>query len=61
MNNSGHVTDIECTVEHETERACLLRNSHGDQAWFPKSQIEDNGDGTFTIPVWLLEQKEWEY
>jgi len=53
--------DVECTIEHETELAYLLRNRHGDEAWFPKSKIQDNDDGTFTIPAWLLEQKEWEW
>ncbi len=25
--------------------------------WFPKSQIKDNKDGTFTCPVWLAKEK----
>lgn len=28
------------------------------KVWFPKSQIEENGDGTFTIPEWLAIEKE---
>ena len=25
--------------------------------WVPKSQVEDNGDGTFTMPLWLAMDK----
>ena len=25
--------------------------------WVPKSQVEDNGDGTFTMPEWLAQEK----
>ena len=25
--------------------------------WFPKSQVTDNGDGTFTMPQWLAIEK----
>ena len=25
--------------------------------WVPKSQVENNNDGTFTMPIWLAEDK----
>lgn len=25
--------------------------------WVPKSQVEQNDDGTFTMPVWLAKEK----
>jgi hypothetical protein len=52
------MVDIEAEVIHETERAWLL--SDGDhEAWVPKSQVENNEDGTFTMPLWLAERAEF--
>ena len=42
---------------NETEKAFLIFD--GDQeVWLPKSHVEENGDGTFTIPQWLAEEKK---
>lgn len=43
---------------NETDKA--VRLSDGVKtAWFPKSQLEDNKDGTFTVPEWLAIEKEF--
>lgn len=48
--------DIAVEVRRETDKAWLL--SDGDrEEWVPKSQVEDNGDGTFTMPEWLAQDR----
>lgn len=43
---------IDADLRYETEKAFLLYN--GDkESWFPKSQVENNNDGTFSMPEWL--------
>lgn len=50
------LTDIAAELRHETERAFLIFD--GDQeVWLPKSQVERNDDGTFTLPEWLAKEK----
>lgn len=51
-----HLTDIAAEVRGETDKA--IRLFDGDKTeWLPKSQVEDNGDGTFTMPEWLAKEK----
>ena len=48
--------DIAAEIRGETKAA--LRLYDGDKTeWVPKSQVEDNGDGTFTLPEWLAKEK----
>ena len=49
--------DIAATIRHETEKAYLLDIGEDEPVWFAKSQIEDNGDGTFAMPEWLAQEK----
>lgn len=60
--------DIAAELRHETDSAYLLWDGReevkkGDtksselRIWVPKSQVEDNGDGTFTMPEWLALEK----
>lgn len=62
------IIDIAAILRHETPNAYLLSDGRteikkGDTApselkvWVPKSQVEDNGDGTFTMPEWLAKEK----
>lgn len=62
------LTDISAILRHETDNAYLLYDGRseikkGDTAptelrvWVPKSQVEDNGDGTWTMPEWLAIEK----
>lgn len=48
--------DIAASIRAETDKA--LRLDDGTRVeWVPKSQVEDNGDGTFTMPEWLAQEK----
>jgi hypothetical protein len=50
------LVDIAVAVEHVTEKAWLLTDGVTSE-WVPKSQAEDNRDGTFTMPEWLAKKK----
>jgi hypothetical protein len=46
------IIEIAADIRVETEKAFLLYD--GDkEAWFPKSRVENNNDGTFQMPEWL--------
>lgn len=50
------LTDIAAELLHETEKAYRIYD--GDKTeWVPKSQVEKNDDGTFTMPTWLAKEK----
>jgi hypothetical protein len=48
--------DIAAEIRAETEMALFLYDGVVTE-WVPKSQVEDNGDGTFTMPEWLAIEK----
>ena len=48
--------DIAGEVRGETDKAIPLFDGK-TIAWLPKSQVEDNRDGTFTMPEWLAKDK----
>ena len=48
--------DFEAELKHETANAYLVNDGDNDY-WLPKKLIENNGDGTFTIPEWLAVDK----
>tara|TARA_Y100000310_G_scaffold87396_3_gene84224 strand:+ start:4176 stop:4622 length:447 start_codon:yes stop_codon:yes gene_type:complete len=55
---------LDLTVRHETDLAWLVYSGRDDDGgapinvWLPKSQCENNDDGTFTMEQWLAEEKE---
>lgn len=60
--------DIAAICRHETPSAFLLADGRSEikkgdttpselKTWVPKSQVENNGDGTFTMPEWLAKEK----
>jgi hypothetical protein len=49
------LTEIAAEKRHETDRAYLLFDGDKEE-WVPKSLVEDNGDGTFTMPEWLAKK-----
>ena len=58
MKQSGQSDLIEIAgdLRRETEKAFLIFD--GDkEVWLPKSQVENNDDGTFTMPEWLAMDK----
>lgn len=48
--------DLAAEVKGETDKALRLFDGTKTE-WVPKSQVEDNGDGTFTMPEWLTKDK----
>lgn len=50
------IVDIAGEKRGETEKAIKLFDGKKTE-WVPKSQVEDNGDGTFTMPIWLAKEK----
>lgn len=50
--------DLSAQVVGETDKAWRLFDGTRTE-WVPKSQVEDNGDGTFTMPEWLAKDKEF--
>jgi hypothetical protein len=51
------LVDIAAELRHETLKAWLIYD--GDQeVWVPKSLVEKNDDGTFTMPEWLAKKME---
>ena len=54
--SKGELFDLAAEIRGETDKA--LRLSDGVRTeWVPKSQVEDNEDGTFTMPMWLAKDK----
>lgn len=54
----SELTDIAAQIRGETDKAYRLFDGK-TYAWIPKSQCENNGDGTFTMPIWLAKDKEF--
>lgn len=43
-------------IKGETEAAYRIFDGKITE-WLPKSQVENNGDGTFTLPLWLAKER----
>ena len=56
MKREIKLVDIEAEIEAETEKAWRLFDGK-TTAWVPKSQVEKNSDGTFTMPERLAQDK----
>jgi hypothetical protein len=48
--------ELAAEVRGETDQAWRLFDGTKTE-WVPKSQVENNKDGTFTMPRWLAEEK----
>jgi hypothetical protein len=48
--------DIACVILNETEKAYRI-NDGAKTEWVPKSQVENNKDGSITMPEWLAKEK----
>jgi hypothetical protein len=56
------LADIDCQLKHETEKAYLIIDADGKEAWVPKSLGEwdpaaNRVDGVMTVPVWFAEKE----
>lgn len=56
FSRPARLTDIAAEIRRETDRAWLIFDG-AREAWVPKSQVEKNPDGTFTMPEWLAQEK----
>jgi hypothetical protein len=56
MNKDQKLFDVAVEVVGETERAWRIFDGK-NMVWVPKSQVENNEDGTFTMPEWLAKEK----
>ncbi len=54
--SKSELFDMAAEIKAETAKAWLLFDGT-KEAWVPKSQAEDNLDGTFTMPEWLAKEK----
>jgi len=63
MERDIKLIDIAAKLERETEKAfgvdAGMCNLRGEPVltWLPKSQVEDNKDGTFAMPEWMAKEK----
>jgi len=53
---ASDLVDISAELRGETEKAFRLYDGQYTE-WVPKSQVEQNSDGTFTMPEWLAKEK----
>lgn len=56
MSQRDRLTDISGEVRGETEKALRIYDGAREE-WVPKSLVEDNKDGTFTMPEWLAKDR----
>ena len=54
--SKSELFDLTAEIKGETSKAIRLYDGKKTE-WVPKSQVEDNGDGTFTMPEWLAKEK----
>lgn len=48
--------DVEAELVTESANAWLIFDGK-TKDWVPKSEADNNGDGTFTMPYWLAQKK----
>lgn len=55
-DGKSDLVDLELDIKIERDLAWLLTDGTVTD-WVPKSQAENNGDGSFTMPGWLAKEK----
>lgn len=56
MKKNHDIIDIAANLCHETEQAFFIDDGV-KRVWIPKSQAQQNDDGTFSMPEWLAMDK----
>jgi hypothetical protein len=54
--SKSRLIDISGELRGETDNAFRIYDGARTE-WVPKSQVEKNDDGTFTMPEWLAKDK----
>lgn len=54
--SGNELVEIAAELQHETGDAFKIFDGVTD-AWLPKSLVEQNDDGTFTMPLWIAKDK----
>jgi len=52
----SNLVEIAAQIKGETPKAYRLFDGSKTE-WVAKSQVEDNGDGTFSMPDWVAKEK----
>jgi hypothetical protein len=55
-DRSTRLIEVAAEIRGETDKAYRLYDG-AKAEWVPKRYVEDNRDGTFTMPEWLAEEK----
>jgi hypothetical protein len=56
VSGRSDLVDIAGQKKWETEKGLLIFDGERT-VWLPKALVEENDDGTFTMPEWLAEEK----
>lgn len=56
MAKKRELVDVEAELMGETEKAFRIYDGAKTE-WVPKSYVEMNDNGTFTMPEWLAQEK----
>ena len=56
FHGNSDLVDIAAEKRGESEKALKLFDGSRVE-WCPKSQVQDNGDGTYAMPEWLAKEK----
>lgn len=56
MSREPKLIDIAGEVRGSTDKALRIYDGK-TTAWVPKQYVEENDDGTFTMPEWLAREK----
>lgn len=59
----SNLIEVAADFRRDTDRGIAIWDGDRDEAgrevwtWLPKKLVENNGDGTFTMPEWLARDK----
>lgn len=56
MKRNHDIVEISAELRRETDKAFCLYDGKL-VAWVPRAQVENNDDGTFSMPEWLAMEK----
>lgn len=56
VSKNPEVVDVTASICGETDKALKLYDGSRKE-WVAKQHVEDNADGTFTMPFWLAKEK----